>query len=105
ALVLHEPVLSPRDRAHARAFPHGADVRRPAPRARGAAPRLKRGLTLRGPAGDRRRPMKLPPPPRLSGRTLRTIVRATEADSVRRAVGSLVRADLGIPAALALPAS
>ncbi len=49
--------------------------------------------------------MKLPPPPRLSGRTLRTIVRATEAGSVRRAVGSLVRADLGIPAALALPAS
>lgn len=49
--------------------------------------------------------MKLPPPPRLSGRTLRTIVRATDSGSVRKLVGSLVRTDLGIPAALALPAS
>jgi aspartyl-tRNA(Asn)/glutamyl-tRNA(Gln) amidotransferase subunit A len=49
--------------------------------------------------------MKLPPPPRLSGRTLRTIVRATDSGALRKLVGRLVQDDLGIPAALGLPAS
>jgi Asp-tRNA(Asn)/Glu-tRNA(Gln) amidotransferase A subunit family amidase len=49
--------------------------------------------------------MKLPPPPRLSGSVLRGIVRATDRDSLRRVVGGLMRKDLGLDAALALPAS
>lgn len=47
--------------------------------------------------------MKLPPPPRLSGAVLRGIVRATERDSVRRVLGGLMRKDLGVDDALALP--
>lgn len=49
--------------------------------------------------------MKLPPPPRLSGRVLRGIVRATDRAPLRRVVGALVRGDLHIDEALALPAS
>ncbi len=49
--------------------------------------------------------MKLPPPPRLTGRALRAVVRATDADPVRRLLGSLLRTDLGLDAARALPES
>ncbi len=49
--------------------------------------------------------MKLPPPPRLSGAVLRAIVRASERDSVRRVLGGLMRKDLGVEEALALPQS
>lgn len=49
--------------------------------------------------------MKLPPPPRLSGRVLRGIVRATDRAPLRKVVGKLVRGDLAIDEALALPAS
>jgi aspartyl-tRNA(Asn)/glutamyl-tRNA(Gln) amidotransferase subunit A len=49
--------------------------------------------------------MKLPPPPRLTGRALRAVVRATEADPVRLLLGSLLRKDLGLDAARALPQS
>ena len=49
--------------------------------------------------------MKLPPPPRLSGRILRGIVRATDRAPLRRVVGALVRGDLHSDEALALPAS
>lgn len=48
--------------------------------------------------------MKLPPPPRLSGRALRAIVRATDADPFRRLVGALIRSDLKLDALRALPA-
>lgn len=49
--------------------------------------------------------MKLPSPPRLSGRALRGIVRATDADPVRFMLGKLLRGDLGIDAARGLPLS
>lgn len=49
--------------------------------------------------------MKLPPPPRLSGAVLRGIVRATDRPSVRRVLGGLMRKDLGVDDALALPQS
>lgn len=49
--------------------------------------------------------MKLPPPPRLSGRVLRGIVRATDRAPLRRVVGALVRGDLHIDEALGLAAS
>lgn len=48
---------------------------------------------------------ELPPAPRLSGPVLRSIVAATGADPVRRAISALMRKELGIEAALALPAS
>ncbi len=47
--------------------------------------------------------MKLPPPPRLSGAVLRGIVRATERESVRQVIGGLMRKDLGVDEARALP--
>jgi Asp-tRNA(Asn)/Glu-tRNA(Gln) amidotransferase A subunit family amidase len=47
--------------------------------------------------------MKLPPPPRLTGRALRGVVRATDADPVRYMLGKLMRGDLGIDAVRALP--
>jgi aspartyl-tRNA(Asn)/glutamyl-tRNA(Gln) amidotransferase subunit A len=49
--------------------------------------------------------MKLPPPPRLTGRALRGVVRATDAEPVRHMLGKLLRADLGIDALRALPTS
>ncbi len=49
--------------------------------------------------------MKLPPPPRLTGRALRGVVRATDADPVRYMLGKLLRGDLGIDAARSLPES
>ncbi|AKF04736.1 amidase [Sandaracinus amylolyticus] len=48
--------------------------------------------------------MKLPPPPRISGRALRALVRATDADPVRRVVAALMRRDLKIDELRALPA-
>lgn len=47
--------------------------------------------------------MKLPPPPRLSGRALRAIVRATDAELVRKLVGGLMRSDLRISELRGLP--
>ncbi len=47
--------------------------------------------------------MKLPPPPRISGRALRTLVRATDAEPLRRFLATLLRKDLGLDAARALP--
>lgn len=47
--------------------------------------------------------MKLPPPPRISGRALRAIVRATDADPVRRVVATLMRRDLKIDQLRAMP--
>lgn len=47
--------------------------------------------------------MKLPPPPRLSGRALRAVVGATAADPLRTVLGKIVRADLAIDAARSLP--
>lgn len=47
--------------------------------------------------------MKLPPPPRLTGRALRAVVRATEAEPVRRLLGAMLRKDLGLDAVRALP--
>lgn len=47
---------------------------------------------------------ELPPAPRLSGAVLRSIVKATGAEPVRRTLATLMRKDLGITAALALPA-
>ncbi len=47
--------------------------------------------------------MKLPPPPRISGRALRTLVRATDAEPLRRLLGGILRKDLGLEAARALP--
>ena len=44
-------------------------------------------------------------PPRLSGSALRTVVRLTDADPVRKVVGALMRKDLAIDEARALPAS
>jgi aspartyl-tRNA(Asn)/glutamyl-tRNA(Gln) amidotransferase subunit A len=49
--------------------------------------------------------MKMPPPPRLSGSVLRGIVRATDQDTLKRVVGGMMRKDLGLDAALRLPAS
>lgn len=46
--------------------------------------------------------MKMPPP-RLSGRPLRAIVRATEAEPIRKVAGSLMRSDLRIAQLRALP--
>ncbi|MBX3272678.1 MAG: amidase [Sandaracinaceae bacterium] len=48
---------------------------------------------------------QLPPAPRMSGGLLRSIVAATAAEPVRRAIAAVMRKDLGIEAALALPAS
>ncbi len=48
---------------------------------------------------------ELPPAPRLSGPVLRSVVAATAADPVRRAISHLMRKELGIEAALALPAA
>jgi len=48
---------------------------------------------------------QLPTAPRISGGLLRSVVRATRAEPVRRTLASLMRKDLGIDAALALPAS
>jgi aspartyl-tRNA(Asn)/glutamyl-tRNA(Gln) amidotransferase subunit A len=47
--------------------------------------------------------MKLPPPPRLTGRALRAVVRATDAEPVRLLLGALLRKDLGLDAVRALP--
>ncbi|UJR82653.1 amidase [Sandaracinus amylolyticus] len=49
--------------------------------------------------------MKLPPPPRISGRALRALVRSTDADPVRHVVAALMRRDLKIDGLRALPAS
>ncbi len=48
---------------------------------------------------------ELPPAPRLTGAVLRSVVAATSAEPVRRAVVALMRRELGMEAALALPAS
>lgn len=48
---------------------------------------------------------ELPPAPRLTGPVLRSVVAAAAAEPVRRALAALMRKDLGIEAALALPAS
>lgn len=48
---------------------------------------------------------QLPTAPRISGGLLRSVVRATRAEPVRRTLAALMRKDLGIDAALALPAS
>lgn len=48
---------------------------------------------------------ELPPAPRMSGGLLRSVVAATAAEPVRRALAAIMRKDLGIEAALALPAS
>ncbi len=48
---------------------------------------------------------ELPPAPRMSGGLLRSVVKATGAEPVRRALAAFMRKDLGIEAALALPAS
>ncbi|MGF1467737.1 MAG: amidase [Sandaracinaceae bacterium] len=47
----------------------------------------------------------LPPSPRLSGPVLRSAVAAASADPVRRALAAMLRRDLGIDEALALPAA
>ncbi len=47
--------------------------------------------------------MKLPLPSRLSGRALRGIVRSTDAEPVRAVLGKVLRANLGIERARALP--
>jgi len=49
--------------------------------------------------------MKIPPPPRLTGRALRGVVRAMDAEPVRLLLGKLLRSDLGIDAVRALPES
>ena len=46
---------------------------------------------------------ELPPAPRMSGTVLRSVVAATAAEPVRRAIVALMRKDLGIEAARALP--
>jgi Asp-tRNA(Asn)/Glu-tRNA(Gln) amidotransferase A subunit family amidase len=46
---------------------------------------------------------ELPPAPRLTGAVLRSVVAATAAAPIRRAAAMLMRKDLGIEAALALP--
>lgn len=51
------------------------------------------------------RMFELPPAPRLSGPVLRSVVAATSAEPVRRALAALMRKELGFEAALALPAS
>jgi aspartyl-tRNA(Asn)/glutamyl-tRNA(Gln) amidotransferase subunit A len=48
---------------------------------------------------------ELPPAPRLSGPILRSVITAAAADPVRRAMSALIRKELGIEAALALPAA
>ena len=48
---------------------------------------------------------ELPPAPRMSGAVLRSVVAATGAEPVRRAIAAIMRKDLGIEAARALPAS
>ncbi len=48
---------------------------------------------------------ELPPAPRMSGGLLRSVVAATSAEPVRRALAAFMRKELGIEAALALPAS
>lgn len=48
---------------------------------------------------------ELPPAPRMSGGLLRSVVAATAAEPVRRTLAALMRKDLGINAAIALPAS
>lgn len=47
----------------------------------------------------------LPPAPRMSGGLLRSVVAAASAQPVRRTLAALMRKDLGIAAALALPAA
>ncbi len=47
---------------------------------------------------------ELPPAPRLTGPVLRSVVAATAAEPVRRAASMLMRKELGMEAALALPA-
>jgi aspartyl-tRNA(Asn)/glutamyl-tRNA(Gln) amidotransferase subunit A len=49
--------------------------------------------------------MPLPPPPRISGRALRSIVRATEPEPLRRLLGALVRKELRLDELRALPAA
>lgn len=51
------------------------------------------------------RMFELPPAPRLSGPVLRSLIAATAADPVRRAVAALMRKELGFEDALALPAA
>ncbi|MFK7988407.1 MAG: amidase [Sandaracinaceae bacterium] len=48
---------------------------------------------------------ELPAAPRLTGAVLRSVVAATSAEPVRRALAAFMRKDLGIEAARALPAS
>lgn len=48
---------------------------------------------------------ELPPAPRMSGGLLQSVVAATGASPVRHALAAVMRKDLGIEAALALPAS
>jgi len=48
---------------------------------------------------------ELPPAPRMSGGLLRSVVASTAAEPIRRALASVMRKDLGIRAALDLPAS
>ena len=48
---------------------------------------------------------ELPPAPRMSGAVLRSVVAATGAEPVRRTLLALMRKELGIQAAFALPAS
>ena len=49
--------------------------------------------------------IELPPAPRMTGSVLRTVVAATRAEPVRRALTAFMRKDLGIEAARALPAT
>ena len=51
------------------------------------------------------RMFELPPAPRLSGPVLRSVIAATAADPVRRALAAIMRKELGLEAALALPAA
>ncbi|HJL16341.1 MAG TPA: hypothetical protein RMH99_11830, partial [Sandaracinaceae bacterium LLY-WYZ-13_1] len=48
---------------------------------------------------------ELPPAPRMSGAVLRSVVAAAGAEPVRRTLLALMRKELGIEAALALPAA
>ncbi|MGE0788443.1 MAG: amidase [Sandaracinaceae bacterium] len=48
---------------------------------------------------------KLPPAPRLTGSVLRSVVGAAKSEAIRRPIVALMRKDLGIDAAFALPAS
>src|SRR5688572_1275807 len=48
---------------------------------------------------------ELPPAPRLSGPVLRSIIAATSAEPVRRALTAVMRKDLGMEAMVALPSA